>query len=196
MKITTTIALLLGLIGAAQAQSGVSLGLKGGVSYTSLEGDDAQEEEYRWGFHAGGFVTIRVNDLLSFQPEILYSQKGATTPLRVVSGVIGERELRLQYIDVPLPLRVNAGGLFFEAGPQVGLLVAAQSKSLGVAIDVKDTSSDIDLGYLVGLGYQLESGPGIGLRYNSGVSSVYKYLDLKARHSAFQLYLLYSFGSK
>ena len=185
-------------MGAAKAQSNVSLGLKAGPSYTSLEGSAVPANTYRWGFHAGGFANFRFNDLLAFQPEILYSQKGSTEPPRV--GIDGPMNTRLHYVDVPLPLRVNANGLFFEAGPQVGLLVAAQSKILGLSSDIKDTFKDIDLGYLVGLGYQLESGPGIGLRYNGGLTSTFRsssvLTDFKARNSAFQLYLTYSFGGR
>ena len=91
-------------------------------------------------------------------------------------------------------VKVNAGGLFFEAGPQLGILASAKS----VDEDIKDNLNTIDFGYVAGLGYQLETGPMIGLRYNGGISNIVKDGDDsdKLRNSAFQLYVGYTFGGK
>ncbi|RZK26351.1 MAG: PorT family protein [Hymenobacter sp.] len=112
---------------------------------------------------------------------------------------------RLHYIDVPVLARVNAGGLFFELGPQVGFLVAANRKeeiSGGIGAgtyndDVKSDLKSVDFGYAAGLGYQLSNGPGIGLRYNGGFSDTNKESGSSAvRNSAFQLYVSFMFGGK
>jgi hypothetical protein len=198
------LALGLGFSTAAQAQrrghgggSSVSLGLKAGASLTNFTGADAQGYDNRFGFHAGIFANIGLTSLFAFQPELLYSQKGAN-----YSGS-SDRSLRLHYIDVPLAFHVNTGGLFFEAGPQVGFLVGANYQNGSASTDVKGLYNSADFGYLFGLGYQLKHGLGVGLRYNGGFTNVEKAkvfgnttIQSRARNSAFQLYLTYSVSGR
>lgn len=194
-KTLFTLALLAGLTGAAQAQrSNVSLGIKAGPSYSGFVGAQAPNYESVFGFHAGVFANIGLTDLFAFQPEIIYSQKGAKLPNTDVTT-------RLNYVDIPLSFHVNADGLFFEAGPQLGILVAAQNKAGSVSVDRKPLYNTLDFGYLAGLGYQRKTGLGIGLRYNGGLTNVEKSrtagnvtVQNNIRNSAFQLYLTYSFG--
>ncbi|MBD2724527.1 porin family protein [Hymenobacter armeniacus] len=194
-KIVSTLALVAGLAGAAQAQSNVSLGLKAGPSYASYVGKDAGNLEGLFGFHAGAFANIGLSSLFAFQPEVIYSQKG--TKYKDVS----DARTRVSYLDVPLSFHVNADGLFFEAGPQVGFLLSAKNEFGNVSTDVKDQLNSVDFGYLVGLGYQRKTGPGIGLRYNGGLTNLPKEVTVgtttvqnRVRNSVFQLYLTYSFG--
>ena len=195
------LALGLGVSTAAQAQyrgrgGNVSLGVKAGASLTNFVGADANGFDNRFGFHAGAFANIGFTKLFAFQPEVIYSQKGAHFANNSDAG------LRLHYIDVPLGFHVNTDGFFFEAGPQVGFLVAAKSEIGSVSTDIKGTFKAVDFGYLAGLGYQLKHGLGIGLRYNGAFSNVYKEVPLttnsafqqRTRNSAFQLYATYSFN--
>ncbi|MFD1470590.1 porin family protein [Hymenobacter caeli] len=195
-----TLALLLGLASAAQAQyrgrgGNVSLGLKAGVSLTDFVGADVNGYTGRFGFHAGGFANVGLTRLVAFQPEILYSQKGAK-----VNGN-SDYGTRLHYIDVPLAFHVNTDGFFFEAGPQVGFLVAAKAEAGSASVDVKDAYKSVDFGYLLGLGYQLKHGLGLGLRYNGAFTNFPNSSTVgnvtvqpRARNSAFQLYATYSFN--
>lgn len=192
-KTLFTLALLAGLTGAAQAQRNVSLGLKAGGSYSSFVGKQAPSEESIFGFHAGVFANIGLTDLFAFQPEVIYSQKGSNPS-------VVDFKNRLHYVDVPLSFHVNTNGLFFEAGPQVGFLVAAQQQVGNTSTDIKSRYNTIDFGYLAGLGYQRKTGPGIGLRYNGGFTNVPRSYTTgnvtvqdNIRNSAFQLYLTYSF---
>ncbi|MGI4742955.1 MAG: porin family protein [Janthinobacterium lividum] len=199
------LALMLGFSTGAQAQkrgrssggTSVSLGLKAGASLTNFTGADAQGYDNRFGFHAGIFANIGLTKLFAFQPELLYSQKGAN-----YTGS-SDLSLRLHYIDVPLAFHVNTGGLFFEAGPQVGFLVGAKYQRGSTTTDVSDATNSVDFGYLFGLGYQLKHGLGVGLRYNGGFTNVDKATTFgnvtsqaRARNSAFQLYLTYSVNGR
>ena len=202
MKKTFLLLILVGgVCTAAQAQyrgrgGNVSLGLKAGASLTDFMGEDAKGFDNRFGFHAGAFANIGFAKLFAFQPEVIYSQKGAHF---ANNGDVG---LRLHYLDVPLSFHVNTDGFFFEAGPQVGFLVAAKSENGSVSTDAKSTFKAVDFGYLAGLGYQLKHGLGIGLRYNGAFSNLYKEVPIttnsasqqRTRNSAFQLYATYSFN--
>ncbi|WP_223648673.1 porin family protein [Hymenobacter psoromatis] len=199
-KVVLFLALALGASTVAHAQyrgrgGNVSLGLKAGASLTDLVGKDASVFSSRFGFNAGVFANIGFARLFAFQPEIIYSQKGAHL------GNNSDVSLRLHYIDVPLAFHVNTDGFFFEAGPQVGFLVAAKSEVGNTSADATNSFKTIDFGYLGGLGYQLKHGLGVGLRYNGEFTNVYKnYLvgpvtvQQRTRNSAFQLYATYSFN--
>jgi hypothetical protein len=202
-KTILSLLLLAGSHGAARAQgSDVSLGLKAGASLTNLVGADAKAKGYEnlFGFHAGIFANLGITSLVAFQPELLYSQRGAKLP---INGSTEDQTFRFHYVDVPLVFHVNADGLFFEAGPQVGFLVAANYKIGNASVDVKNSYNTVDFGYLAGLGYQRKSGLGIGLRYNGGFTNISKEVTIgsikiqdRARNSAFQLYLSYSLNGR
>jgi len=183
----------------AQAQyrgrgGNVSLGLKAGLGFTNFMGADANADG-RFGFQAGGFANIGFSKLFAFQPELLYSQKGANNKGNADAGQ------RLHYLDVPLAFHVNTDGFFFEAGPQVGILLAASSNSGSTSLDNKSQYETVDVGYLFGLGYQLKHGAGVGLRYNGGLTNVLNATTVgplttqsRQRNSVFQLYATYSFN--
>jgi len=206
MRKSIAILLALGLSAstAAHAQKrgrssggSVSLGLKAGASLTSLTGADAKNADNLFGFHAGVFANIGLTPLFAFQPELIYSQKGYKL------STINDYSQRFHYIDVPLAFHVNTGGLFFEAGPQVGFLVSAKAKSGSASTVNTDSYNSVDFGYLFGLGYQLKHGLGVGLRYNGGFTNIDKAytignttLQARARNSAFQLYLTYSVSGR
>ena len=193
-----------GFVANAQAQT-TSFGVKAGASLTNVTGNGAANTKNIFGFNGGLVANFALNDAFSIQPEVLYSMKGNKTE-RAYTGYTDKLTTRLHYIDVPVLARVNAGGLFFELGPQIGFLVAAKQKEEtsggGVAgtyeQSIKDRVASVDFGYAAGLGYQLSNGPGIGLRYNGG------FIDTKSpsasssavRNSAFQLYLSYMLGGK
>jgi hypothetical protein len=203
-KTILVLALAVGASMAAQAQyrgrgGNVSLGIKAGASLTNIVGTDAfsllnRNLDYRFGFNAGVFANIGFAKLFAFQPEILYSQKGA-------KAKDFDAGIRLHYIDVPLAFHVNTDGFFFEAGPQVGFLVAARRELGSASADAKSAYKAVDFGYLAGLGYQLKHGLGLGLRYNGAFTNApdsYPVGSLtvqpRARNSAFQLYATYSFN--
>jgi hypothetical protein len=191
-KLILSIGLLASISAAAQAQS-IKYGIKAGASLTTVTGSDVDHAKNKFGFNGGVLANFGFNDMISIQPEVLYSMKGAkrddTNDMRV----------NLNYIDVPVLLKVSTGatGLFFEAGPQVGFLASAKTKLGGVSFDDKDGYKTIDFGYAAGLGFQVESGPNIGLRYNGGFTNILKDAnDGTIRNSAFQLYVGFMFGGK
>ena len=230
MKKTT---LLLGALTAAAAFSTVQaqdirLGLRAGANYSNLSGDLTNEDTYnnKAGFLGGVMLNIGVTDdnFFSIQPEILYSQKGFENKPTEYTGLLGAKQKRegkvsYNYLDVPVLLKINAGGFVAEAGPQYSYLISANNETrttttpaLGGAPTTSEAENKSDvsgfnrneLGYVAGIGYQAENGLGLSLRYTGALSDFVKdsngtYFngDLKsARHSAFQLSLGYLIPSK
>jgi hypothetical protein len=200
-------ALLAATAGIAHAQS-PSFGIKAGVSLTNVTGSytTGGDTDFKntFGFHGGFVANLPISGIFSIQPELLYSMKGykstGTDPYYAATANIKQT---LHYIDIPVLARISTGGLFFEAGPQFGYLVAAKRSQNGdgnipaISYSGRDNLRKVDFGYAAGLGYQLPNGPGIGLRYNGGFTNfVHTYEDKGARNSAFQLYLSYRLGKK
>jgi hypothetical protein len=191
-KLILSIGLLAGVSAAAQAQ-GIKYGVKAGGSLTTVTGSDVDGAKNKFGFNGGVLANFGFNDMISIQPEVLYSMKGAK------QDGSDDARINLNYIDVPVLLKVSTGatGLFFEAGPQVGFLASAKAKSGGISVDIKDEFKTVDFGYAAGVGFQVESGPNVGLRYNGGFTNIAKDASAgTARNSAFQLYVGFMFGGK
>lgn len=196
-KVILSLAILAGVTGAAQAQS-VRFGIKGGVGLASVTGSSVSNTNKKNLVvgQAGLMADFGFTDLLSFHPELLFSQKG----IRYENGSLYAQN-RLSYLDLPLLLRVNADGLFFEAGPQVGFLLAEKDENnlFGTAVTSTSTNGTrkVDVGYIAGVGYQLPSGLELGVRYNGGIADIQDPSgSSKIRNSVFQLQLGYLFGGK
>lgn len=178
---------------AAHAQ-GPRLGIRAGVNYAGFGGSDADNLDRIWGGHAGltANFPLSVDNFFSIQPEILYSMKGAETSADDVKW-------KINYLDVPVLGRVNAGPLYFEAGPQVSFRVGGE-------VDVNNTTITEDLGdykrtsfgYAAGVGLQATPlGLSIGVRYNGDISKLYDNTNIgNYRNDVFMLTLGYLFGGR
>ncbi|TGE20280.1 PorT family protein [Hymenobacter aquaticus] len=214
-------------ISASRAQ-GVRLGLRAGANYSNLAGDVQNESTYnnKIGFMGGIILNAPLvgDGFLSVQPEILYSQKGfenKPTEYKNLLGTTQKREgkVNYNYLDVPVLVKVNAGGLVFEAGPQYSYLLSIKDEtrvtttsgltgntSTSTTHDQKnlDQLNRNELGYVAGVGYQASNGLSLNLRYTGAFSDFVKsnndtYFDgdLKnARNSALQLSLGYLIPGK
>ena len=197
-KLILSLGLLTSISVAAQAQTGVRFGLKAGASLTNVT---SSSQDNKFGFNGGGIVNFGIDDMFSIQPEVLYSNKG----YKIKGGTNGLR-VALNYIDVPVLVKLATGstGLFFELGPQVGFRLAADLKDNDNSASFKDYTKSVDFGYAAGLGFQVASGPMVGLRYNGGFTKIGKDGNVNGaqvtasdgKNSAFQLYVGFLFGGK
>jgi hypothetical protein len=219
-KVILSLAILAGFASAANAQTGIKYGVKGGFNGSTFSGTDSKGSEYKAGFAAGVFANFGINDQFSIQPEVLFSQKGASVD--DFQGVSGNTfKSTLSYIDVPILARINTGdagkGFFFEIGPQGSLVVADRDfiQRSGNKYNENTTTQDLNkvlIGYVGGIGYQITSGLSLGVRYTGDFAKVYKdgaSSTLKAtqtgnflasnpsvHNSVFQFQVGYAFGGK
>ncbi|QIX62093.1 PorT family protein [Hymenobacter sp. BT18] len=202
---------------SAQAQS-IRLGFKGGANYSNLSGDLVDENRFqnKWGGHGGVMANISFTDdgFFSVQPEVLYSQKGFKFDESELFGLVKYQGTRTyNYIDVPVLLKINADGFFFEAGPQYSYLLKVKDDTKrsfngGTTYAEYSGTEDLDkvnrneIGYAAGLGYQSTAGFLIGVRYNGSLTDFAKDgytgdADVRnARNSVFQASVGYLIPSK
>ncbi|CAD0005391.1 MULTISPECIES: porin family protein [Flavobacterium] len=141
-------------------------GLKAGGNYSDFYNADFDTEGLP-GFHAGAIIAFDINKNWSVQEEFLYSTQGA----KLKSKFSDDKDLKLSYISVPIVVKYKTDfGLYFEAGPQVGILASEDFKE----ITNDDFAEKIDAGMVGGIGYQFSNGLGIGARYYMGLTDVSK----------------------
>lgn len=146
-------------------------GLRGGVNFADINGDDTENVSARTGIFFGGFGEFGVTDMFAVQPELLFSQQGAE--YEDSDGFDGR--FKLDYLNVPVMAKVYVSdGFFLEAGPQIGFLLSAKDEydsPISGEDDIKEFIKSTDFGANIGLGYQTDMGLNFNGRYNFGLSS-------------------------
>ena len=227
----------------AQDAGGFRIGVKAGATYSNISGDnvsqitgpnyDSSLGSYKLGYNAGlsFLIPLSSDGFFSLAPELLYNRKGyeiESTQKNVtgnISKIETEQQRVLHYLDVPVLARINAGGMFFELGPQVSYLFGSRVKNqettkytdgtkdkvedngnsrdyTGVTRDkaYKSELAQFDISCVAGVGYMTEGGLSIGLRYARGFNSLIDTKDTdnepKAFNNAFTLQVGYLIPTK
>ena len=120
-KIALLIALTIFGLTQANAQN---FGFKGGYNYSSFNGDVAKDNTLKGlsGFYVGALLELPLGDVLSIQPEVIYSRQGAAWEQKNILGEF-KKDLKLDYLNIPVMAKVNLGPLFLQGGVQFGFLV-------------------------------------------------------------------------
>ena len=158
----------------AEAQSPVTVGVKGGVNIAKLSFDDDEDNEdlkSLVGAVAGLFVGKQFNDTFGFRLEGLFSQKG------VKNAEAGDDfKFKLTYVDVPLLLTLGPSSsddtrFNVFTGPQISFNTKAEDEFLGVTTDRDEDVKSTDFGWVLGAG--LEKGRiTADARYTLGLSNI------------------------
>lgn len=110
------------LVGSASMAAAQGVGIKVGPTFDEFS-DEALDFDNRTGIHAGIFVGGSRDKVLGFQTEFNWLRKKAETG--------AGQEIRIDYLQIPVLLRLNAGSsspngvaLFGVVGPSVELKIA------------------------------------------------------------------------
>lgn len=190
----TIVTLLFACVAFTVEAQKLSFGAKGGLNIAKLT--DYDDSKTRTSIFAGGFVNIALDKSLSIQPELLYSGQG--TKYDVDGGLFDIKSTtKLGYINIPVMVQYRLVPEFYlEAGPQLGFLTSAKTKSGKVTVDTKDDYKSVDFGLGFGLGYQFPIGVGIGARYMFGLSNISDMDNVDHKNSVAQVGVFYTFHYK
>jgi hypothetical protein len=174
------------------SQAQVKFGGKLGLNLASFSGDDADNLKSKLGFNIGAFAQIPIAETFAFKPELVFSTQGAKS-----DDDNDDSKLNVNYLNLPLLGKyTTSSGFFAETGPQIGFLLSAKAKSSDVDVDVKDQFKGTDFAWAFGIGYEMpESGFGLNLRYNLGLSNIPDADDASFKNSVFQLGVFKTFGA-
>lgn len=148
-------------------------GLKGGYNLAAVSFDGDGETGQRHSFHIGFYSESFLNDNVSLQIELLYSQQGYE--LKDGGGTYTQK---LNYINLPLMLKAYPSDNFFlEAGPQVGYAIT-HKEEFDSSFSLFDTSQEFnpnsfDWGVNFGGGFKTDTGVSFGVRYHLGLGDIY-----------------------
>ncbi len=158
--------LLISFLCASLCHAQVRFGIKGGVNLATVRYIETDDSKARLGWNAGVAAEIPVQDNLFVRPELLYSSKGFGYRPTATSM---QGSLRLNYIAVPLLFGFRPGRrTAIMAGPEIGFLQKAVSKSQGITSDFTGFYRHFDVGVDLGFAYTVSKDFGIEARYNYG----------------------------
>ena len=128
------ISLLVALVVLAQVSfAQFSIGVKGGANITKIDGRSFSDE-FKYGYHLGGFATIGLGGRFGIQPEVLFNQLQTKTGTEFETiyqnAVSGATDVKLNYLSIPILLNYKVlPVLSLQVGPQFGILLD-QNKDL------------------------------------------------------------------
>lgn len=172
--------LTMNISGKAQNTDSPKVGIKGGVNFSNLYTDDAENNKMMLGFNAGLFAKLPVSNNIAFQPEAYFTTKGAEVTYNN-DFVNGTARFNLNYIEVPVLLVVNITDNFdISVGPYAGYLVSGTVKNSS-NIDLFNFEDNInaddynrfEVGFAAGAGFDFKL-LSIGARYTYGFTKVGK----------------------
>ena len=179
-KIALLIALTIFGLTQANAQN---FGFKGGYNYSSFNGEVAKDNTLKGlsGFYVGALLELPLGDVLSLQPEVIYSRQGAAWEKDYNIPILGKgslkNDIKLDYLNIPVMAKVNLGPLFLQGGVQFGFLVGKPETSSTVngrrvteELD-KDAYASFDFGVGAGLGVNLSEHFFIEARYTHSLTN-------------------------
>ena len=147
------------------AAADVRFGIKGGANIANVNGnfsDELSDWKSTVGFCAGVFLELNLGRILTIQPEVLYTVKGADS---------GTGKLKFDYIEIPvlLKVRIPTGSIhpFIFAGPAFGFNL----KALIEGYEISDMPA-ADYSAVLGGGLQLGRSIHIDVRYTMGLQKL------------------------
>jgi len=158
---------------SAASMAQFHLGVKGGANITKVDGKSFKDE-FRYGYHLGGFAEIRMGNKFVLQPEVLFNQYATrldSSIKNVYQDVFdGNSNIKLNYISIPIVLNYKLIGSFLslQAGPQFGILIDQSRTTLENGADAFKKG---DFSMLAGLNFKV--GPmRINGRYAIGLNNI------------------------
>ena len=106
------------------------IGVKAGANVTKIDGRSFKDE-FKYGYHLGGFAEIGLGGKFQIQPEVLFNQFSTTVDSsykEIYENVFNpayQRNVKLNYLSIPILLNYKLLGNFLtlQAGPQFGILL-------------------------------------------------------------------------
>ena len=176
--------IIMAVCGLSQVR-GQDFGVKAGYNYSTFSGETSSFStiEGLSGFYIGGLVELPISDVLSIQPELIFSRQGVALRQELkgfgLNVSINNADIRLDYLNIPVMAKVNLGPLFLQGGVQFGFLVGKPEVGryitnvrMGTLLD-KDSYNSFDFGVGAGLGFNFNRRFFAEARYTHSLTNVF-----------------------
>ena len=105
------------------------IGIKAGANIGKVEGKSFKQE-FRYGYHLGGFAEIGLGKKFAIQPEVMFNQYSTTVDSNfshIYQNAFNPAyasNVKLNYLSIPILLNYKLlGPLSIQAGPQYSILM-------------------------------------------------------------------------
>lgn len=171
------VGLLLLCLVAIPARAQWSVGGKAGINWSTVRYPKNilnDKASFIVGSQAGAVITYTCNTYFDLQLELLYATHGYKDKTLIFNDERGDTmykgySYRIHYIDIPLLVKFfPIAGFNIQAGPQLGIGCTATDSWKGV--EAFQQPAGAELGVVVGLGYEFNSGLFVDARYTWGLT--------------------------
>lgn len=163
----------------------VTIGLKAGLGSPTFLGDQGNGWSFGLSVNLGAIMKIRITDYFALTPELTASYRNLSREINENDAYTVETSLSNIVIEIPILLRFaldNTEGLYAFTGPEIGLVVYNNSSeevtfnnsSEEVTFETSSSptteeldpieSSSVEIGFVLGVGYQVNRWLGLDLR--------------------------------
>lgn len=173
---------------------GQSIGVKAGLNLSNMlveddDGTQSDDFDMKPGFHIGAMAEIPFSPFMAFEGGIMFNTKGYKSE-EEEQGVTVTENLALNYIDIPVTIKVAGGAAGFKvygaAGPYVGMGISGKYKSEmeggGMSVsdeedinfgtdEEEDNLKPLDFGLTFGAGVEIRSLI-VGVSYDYGLANI------------------------
>ena len=170
MKTKLFILAIFSIMGTAAFAQKIKVGVKGGANINKLTGKSFSDE-FSFGYHLGGMVSVGLGKKFAIQPEILINQINVDTSssFSTVYQFNKLEKVKLKYLSVPILLNFKpVKYITLQAGPQFGILM---NKSKTLLQNGKEAFKTGDFSMLGGVQVNI-SHLNIYARYAVGLSNL------------------------
>jgi opacity protein-like surface antigen len=179
LTISGVVFLSVSVFSQVQYRPGIVAGLSVFNEKVTGEGT-ARSANPKIGFTAGAVFDILLMNMVSIEPGIVYSQRGAKVDFG--KGVMGEDKLSYLAVPVNAKLKIPATPVlcpYVLAGLNAGILMSATSDSSGQITDLKEMNAlnSIDFGLDFGAGFEFNLAklvPYVEYVYYVGLTNIWK----------------------
>lgn len=175
-------------------------GIKGGINVSNMYAKEVADKNTIIGFNGGLFLKVPITPNFAFQPELLYTTKGAE--LKYSNSLIsGSASFSLAYIEVPLLAVINLtknvniqGGVYLSSLTGVKVKNVSDIGLFNFENELKKSGFEtLDYGLVGGMGVEFDK-ISLGIRYEYGMKPVGKDRPIfgripDARNSTLQFYI-------
>ena len=145
----------------------LSFNVKAGLNLSSYIGDNSDHSKFKPGVRLGVGMEYQFTDIISLQPSLFFSQKGAKYSEGYKGIVDADADVKINQLYLELPLMVGARihtasnfDLLFKGGPYLAYGVGGKTKIDGVS-EKADTFGDDGL-------KRFDAGLGLGVAFEFG----------------------------
>lgn len=168
----------------AMAQD-LSFGVKAGLNFSKFTGDVESGQKSIVGINLGAYADYNLSDMFAVEAGLQFEQKGGKQENND-DGEKSTEQSKVNYFTVPVNARINLAlgdnTLYFLAGPTFGIGISGKEKdecdgeseesTIRFGSGEDDDITRMNVGFLIGAGYELSNNIGVRLTYDIGLSNL------------------------